>query len=317
MFIITKNYSTPAHNKLSWFHQKNRSVLLDENNCLLIFKDVPQLKEYLASCKISDADMDFYGIDFVEIDPVAFISSLEMLKSSFKVKVQVAFCETGYRLEVVTNRNQLKISLYDKERLLGNIGDVYSNLEEAIKVLLMSVDLIENPKNVCSVCCEEDGLLSVDFDGTKTVICKNCLIDEAVERNLINEITIRQYYDKEHNLIGNENDISGVLKYLKTILKFTDFPNNNAEIRVADFDEDQSLYILSSLIGQNSISWGEIVEMQNKTAKDLWAEFNEVPTENNAITDDWYAFSKGTEYREICDWFENAFDTNIETDLMG
>lgn len=94
---------------------------------------------------------------------------------------------------------------------------------------------------------------------------------------------------------------------------------NNAKIRIADFPEEQSLYIQSSLIGENSISWGELADLQNKTAEDLWAELEDMPTMENSddIDTDWYSFPRGTNRFEIWQWFEEAFHLSVAIDLMG
>lgn len=93
---------------------------------------------------------------------------------------------------------------------------------------------------------------------------------------------------------------------------------NNAKIRIADFPEEQSLHIQSSLIGENSISWGELADLQNKTAEDLWAEFEDVPLmeDSDDIDEDWYSFPKGTNRFEIWQWFEEAFHLSVAVDLM-
>lgn len=92
---------------------------------------------------------------------------------------------------------------------------------------------------------------------------------------------------------------------------------SNAKIRITDFPQEQSLYIQSSLIGENSISWGELAEMENKTAEDLWAELEDVPCDDMDNLDaDWYSFPKGTSKFEVWQWFEEAFCLSVAEDLM-
>lgn len=93
---------------------------------------------------------------------------------------------------------------------------------------------------------------------------------------------------------------------------------NNAKIRIADFPEEKSLNIQMTLIGENSISWGELADLQGKTAEDLWNELGDVPIDGNTdnIDEDWYSFPKGTNRFEIWTWFEEAFDLSVAIDLM-
>lgn len=92
---------------------------------------------------------------------------------------------------------------------------------------------------------------------------------------------------------------------------------NNAKIRIADFPEEKSLNIQMELIGQNSISYGELADLQGKTAEDLWEEFGDVPIDNDDYTErDWYSFPRGTNRFEIWTWFEEAFDLSVAIDLM-
>ena len=93
---------------------------------------------------------------------------------------------------------------------------------------------------------------------------------------------------------------------------------NNAKIRIADFPEEKSLNIQMELIGQNSISWGELADLQGKTAEDLWEELGDVPLDGDTdnIDEDWYSFPKGTSRFEIWTWFEEAFNLSVAIDLM-
>lgn len=92
---------------------------------------------------------------------------------------------------------------------------------------------------------------------------------------------------------------------------------NNAKIRIADFPEEKSLNIQMTLIGENSVSYGELADLQGKTAEDLWEEFGDVPIDNDDYTEqDWYSFPRGTNRFEIWTWFEEAFDLSVAIDLM-
>lgn len=110
----------------------------------------------------------------------------------------------------------------------------------------------------------------------------------------------------------------GVFLQKREVYIMTEYEKtSNADILIGDFDEEQSFYIQSSLTEDKSLTYGELLDLQSKTARDLWSEFGDVPIDNNdAIETDWYSFKKGTNRFEIWQWFENAFKISIEKDLM-
>lgn len=92
---------------------------------------------------------------------------------------------------------------------------------------------------------------------------------------------------------------------------------DNAKTKIMDFPEEKSLNIQMDLIGDNSISWGEMSELQNKSAEDLWEELEDVPIdEEENIDEDFYSFTKGTSRYEIWSWFEEAFGLSVAINLM-
>lgn len=93
---------------------------------------------------------------------------------------------------------------------------------------------------------------------------------------------------------------------------------NNAKIQIGEFETEKSLHIQSELIGEASISYGELADLQGKTAEDLWQELGNVPIDDNDnIDEDFYSFQKGTCRFDIWSWFEDAFDLSVAIDLMN
>lgn len=54
-----------------------------------------------------------------------------------------------------------------------------------------------------------------------------------------------------------------------------------------------------------------------KTARDLWADFSDVPINNDdEIEENFLDFPKGTDRFEILRWFEDTFSVSVHDDLM-
>lgn len=56
----------------------------------------------------------------------------------------------------------------------------------------------------------------------------------------------------------------------------------------------------------------------NAAAKQLWAEFSDVPVDQNEeLEEPFLRFPKGTHREDVWHWFEANFDLSVATDLMG
>lgn len=331
MFIIVKNAKNNESIHPYWEVRNDMSYMQDENGCELLFSSSTSAKEYFTSIGYTKKEFEAEGIFTVEVEPVDFIQEKyrffvndkffnKNLGDARRARMKVKFVGTPYTFYAMTTENIVRATMLFNDVAMNNLKCYNDMLVAHLEEVLADFGLISFESTKKCVCCgTKENLLTVSkfYDGVDAILCEACLITEAVGKGIINAYVETKYVDNSGSLVGTSDDVQAVVDYLKKHLDITDNAKSNADIRVADFDEEQSHYIQSSLIGENSITWGEIVEMQNKTAKDLWAEFNEVPTEDNAITVDWYAFPKGTAYREICDWFEHAFNVNMEKDLMG
>jgi hypothetical protein len=59
-------------------------------------------------------------------------------------------------------------------------------------------------------------------------------------------------------------------------------------------------------------------ECHLKEAKKLWAQFGDIPINDDCEIDAvWHGFDKGTQRTAIWHWFEKEFDLSVATDLMG
>lgn len=93
--------------------------------------------------------------------------------------------------------------------------------------------------------------------------------------------------------------------------------SSNAKTKIIDFPEEKSLNIQADLMGNNSMSWGEICKMQHDTAEDLWEELGDIPIDDeDNIEQDFYSFPAGTSRFEIWSWFEEAFGLSVAINLM-
>ncbi len=81
--------------------------------------------------------------------------------------------------------------------------------------------------------------------------------------------------------------------------------------KIMDYEAEQSLQITNDLIGENSVSWGELYEMNNMTGAELLAELEKIPVDEKTgtIKTNFYAFEKGTEKEAIYGWFDWVFET--------
>lgn len=93
---------------------------------------------------------------------------------------------------------------------------------------------------------------------------------------------------------------------------------NNAKIQIGEFEIEKSLHIQSELVRDTSVSYGELADLQGKTAEDLWQELGNVPIDDNDnIVEDFYSFPKGTCRFDIWSWFEDVFDLSVAINLMN